>query len=102
MKHEKEIDLTLKDMKNKAMVMGMQYIKQAIQALQNLALDMYKKVIFQYQACTYLRLCCRTACGNWEYFLSTNYSFFMCSSFVVVTSTSRHVIVLCRWSRPTI
>ncbi|KAF9292163.1 receptor accessory protein 4 [Linnemannia elongata] len=43
MKHEKEIDLTLKDMKNKAMVMGMQYIKQAIQALQNLALDMYKK-----------------------------------------------------------
>ncbi|KAG0375215.1 receptor accessory protein 4 [Mortierella sp. AD032] len=42
-KHEKEIDLTLKDMKNKAMTMGMQYLKQAIQALQNLALDIYKK-----------------------------------------------------------
>lgn len=53
MKHEKEIDLTLNDMKNKAMAMGMQYLKQAIQALQNFALDMYKKVTFQCQACTY-------------------------------------------------
>ncbi|KAF9124635.1 receptor accessory protein 4 [Mortierella sp. 14UC] len=42
-KHEKEIDLALKDMKNKAMAMGMQYLKQAIQAIQNFALDMYKK-----------------------------------------------------------
>ncbi|KAG0283509.1 receptor accessory protein 4 [Linnemannia gamsii] len=42
-KHEKEIDLALKDMKNKAMAMGMQYLKQAIQSLQNLALDIYKK-----------------------------------------------------------
>ncbi|KAF9142289.1 receptor accessory protein 4 [Linnemannia schmuckeri] len=43
LKHEKEIDQALKDMKNKAMAMGMQYLKQAIQALQNLALDIYKK-----------------------------------------------------------
>ncbi|KAG0275165.1 receptor accessory protein 4 [Linnemannia exigua] len=42
-KHEKEIDLALKDMKNKAMAMGMQYLKQAIQALQNLVLDIYRK-----------------------------------------------------------
>jgi hypothetical protein len=31
-------------MKSKAMAMGMQYLKQAIQAIQNLALDIYKKV----------------------------------------------------------
>lgn len=53
MKHEREIDLTLNDMKNKAMAMGMQYLKQAITTLQNLVLDMYKKVAFQCQACTY-------------------------------------------------
>jgi hypothetical protein len=37
-------------MKNKAMTMGVQYLKQAIQALQNLALDVYKKVLTQQRA----------------------------------------------------
>ncbi|KAG0208644.1 hypothetical protein BGX28_000452 [Mortierella sp. GBA30] len=41
--HEHEIDRTLKDIKKQAMVMGMQYIKQAIQTIQNLTLDIYKK-----------------------------------------------------------
>ncbi|KAF9082049.1 receptor accessory protein 4 [Mortierella sp. AD031] len=42
-KHEKKIDQTLKDMQKQAMAMGMQYLKQAIQFIQNLALDLYKK-----------------------------------------------------------
>ncbi|KAF9948363.1 receptor accessory protein 4 [Mortierella alpina] len=41
--HEREIDQTLKDIKKQAMAMGMQYIKQAIQVIQNFALDIYKK-----------------------------------------------------------
>ncbi|KAF9920656.1 receptor accessory protein 4 [Linnemannia zychae] len=41
--HEKDIDLALKDMQKKAMAMGMQYLKQAIQVIQNLVLDIYKK-----------------------------------------------------------
>ncbi|KAG0255333.1 hypothetical protein BG011_005196 [Mortierella polycephala] len=41
--HEREIDQTLKDIQKRAMAMGMQYIKQAIQLIQNLLLDLYKK-----------------------------------------------------------
>ncbi|KAF9962446.1 receptor accessory protein 4 [Mortierella alpina] len=41
--HEREIDQTLKDIQKQAMAMGMQYIKQAIQMIQNFALDIYKK-----------------------------------------------------------
>ncbi|KAG0328746.1 receptor accessory protein 4 [Dissophora globulifera] len=41
--HEHDIDKALKDMQNQAMAMGMQYIKQAVQMIQNLAFDMYKK-----------------------------------------------------------
>ncbi|KAI8596026.1 TB2/DP1, HVA22 family-domain-containing protein [Dissophora ornata] len=41
--HENDIDKALKDMQKQAMAMGMQYFKQAIQIIQNLALDFYKK-----------------------------------------------------------
>ncbi|KAI1314610.1 receptor accessory protein 4 [Mortierella claussenii] len=41
--HEGDIDKALKDMQKQAMTMGMQYVKQAIQMLQNLAFDLYKK-----------------------------------------------------------
>ncbi|KAF9183107.1 hypothetical protein BGZ50_004441 [Haplosporangium sp. Z 11] len=41
--HEKEIDQTLKDIQKQAMAMGMRYVKQAIQMIQNLLLDLYKK-----------------------------------------------------------
>ncbi|KAF9274602.1 receptor accessory protein 4 [Mortierella alpina] len=45
--HEREIDQTLKDIQKQAMAMGMQYIKQAIQMIQNFALDIYKKSLNQ-------------------------------------------------------
>ncbi|KAF9433270.1 receptor accessory protein 4 [Entomortierella beljakovae] len=45
--HEHDIDKALQDMQKQAMAMGMVYIKRAIQMLQNLALDFYKKSIDQ-------------------------------------------------------
>ncbi|KAF9112339.1 receptor accessory protein 4 [Mortierella sp. AM989] len=45
--HENDIDKALKDMQKQAMAMGMQYIKRAIQLIQNLALDLYKKSLNQ-------------------------------------------------------
>ncbi|KAF9994502.1 receptor accessory protein 4 [Entomortierella chlamydospora] len=45
--HENDIDRALKDMQKQAMDMGMQYIKQAIQLIQNLVLDLYKKSLNQ-------------------------------------------------------
>ncbi|KAF9348104.1 hypothetical protein BGX26_000443 [Mortierella sp. AD094] len=45
--HENDIDKALKDMQKQAMAMGMQYIKQAIQLIQNLVLDLYKKSLNQ-------------------------------------------------------
>ncbi|GJJ67807.1 receptor expression-enhancing protein 1/2/3/4 [Entomortierella parvispora] len=41
--HEPEIDQTLKDIQKQAMAMGMEYIKRAINFIQNLAWDLYKK-----------------------------------------------------------
>ncbi|KAF9209825.1 receptor accessory protein 4 [Haplosporangium sp. Z 27] len=45
--HEHDIDQALIDIQKQAMHMGMQYVKQALQFLQNLALDLYKKSINQ-------------------------------------------------------
>ncbi|KAF9422897.1 hypothetical protein BGZ94_008462 [Podila epigama] len=45
--HEREIDQTLLRLKSQAMAMGMQYAKQALQLLQNLILDLYKKSLGQ-------------------------------------------------------
>jgi hypothetical protein len=42
--HENDIDKALKDMQTQAMAMGMRYIKQAIQLIQNLVLDFVRKV----------------------------------------------------------
>lgn len=42
--HEHEIDQTLKNIQKQAKAMGMQYVKQGIQLLQNLILDIYRKV----------------------------------------------------------
>jgi len=42
--HEREIDQTLKDIQKQAMAMGMDYIKRAINFMQNVAWDLYKKV----------------------------------------------------------
>lgn len=44
--HEREIDQTLKDIQKQAMAMGMDYIKRAINLMQNLAWDLYKKVSY--------------------------------------------------------
>ncbi|KAF9330568.1 receptor accessory protein 4 [Podila minutissima] len=45
--HEHEIDQTLKNIQKQAKAMGMQYIKQGIQLLQNLILDIYRKSLGQ-------------------------------------------------------
>ncbi|KAF9318344.1 receptor accessory protein 4 [Podila horticola] len=45
--HEHEIDQTLKNLQKQAKAMGMQYIKQGIQLLQNLILDIYRKSLGQ-------------------------------------------------------
>ncbi|KFH73386.1 hypothetical protein MVEG_00602 [Podila verticillata NRRL 6337] len=45
--HEHEIDQTLKNLQKQAKAMGMQYVKQGIQLLQNLVLDIYRKSLGQ-------------------------------------------------------
>ncbi|KAG0100587.1 receptor accessory protein 4 [Podila epicladia] len=45
--HEHEIDQTLKNIQKQAKAMGMQYVKQGIQLLQNLILDIYRKSLGQ-------------------------------------------------------